>query len=87
MTSPMGAENTALRKRLIKARQVASLTQIEVAKRLSVPQSFVSKYENGERRLDVLDLLRVVRALDADPIAFISELDQEIQTLDDLSHS
>ena len=36
------------------ARKSAGLTQAEVAGRLKKPQSFVAKYENGERRLDVL---------------------------------
>ncbi|UGT62860.1 helix-turn-helix domain-containing protein [Nocardia asteroides] len=44
-------------------RREAGLTQVEVARRLDVPQSFVSKYETGERRLDVIELLHVVRAL------------------------
>ena len=41
----------------------AGLTQVEVAEKLSVPQSFVSKYESGERRLDVIELRHVAAAL------------------------
>lgn len=41
----------------------AGLTQIEVAERLDEPQSFVSKYESGERRLDVIELGQVAEAL------------------------
>ena len=37
-------------------RREASLRQVELAKRLGKPQSFVSKYESGERRLDLLDI-------------------------------
>jgi transcriptional regulator with XRE-family HTH domain len=44
-------------------RREAGLTQVEVAERLEVPQSFVSKYESGERRLDVIELRYVARAL------------------------
>lgn len=44
-------------------RQEAGLTQVEVAERLNVPQSFVSKYESGERRLDVIELSHVAEAL------------------------
>ncbi|ORB47261.1 transcriptional regulator [Mycobacteroides saopaulense] len=44
-------------------RREAGLTQVEVAKRLDVPQSFVSKYESGERRLDVIELRHVAQAL------------------------
>jgi transcriptional regulator with XRE-family HTH domain len=45
-------------------RRDASLTQVEVAERLDVPQSFVSKYEAGERRLDVVELSHVAEALE-----------------------
>ncbi|CAM3527130.1 Helix-turn-helix transcriptional regulator [Tsukamurella ocularis] len=41
----------------------AGLTQVQVAERLGEPQSFVSKYESGERRLDVIELKHVVEAL------------------------
>lgn len=41
----------------------AGLTQVQVAERLGVPQSFVSKYESGERRLDVIELRYVAEAL------------------------
>ncbi|CAM5741892.1 helix-turn-helix transcriptional regulator [Mycolicibacterium aubagnense] len=44
-------------------RREAGLTQVEVAERLDVPQSFVSKYESGERRLDVIELKHVAEAL------------------------
>lgn len=44
-------------------RQEAGLTQVQVATRLDVPQSFVSKYETGERRLDVVELRHVAEAL------------------------
>ena len=42
--------------RLRQARKDAGLTQREVAKRLGNPQSFVSKCESGERRIDVIEL-------------------------------
>jgi len=41
---------------LIKARQESDLTQVDVAEKLKKPQSFVSKVERGERRLDVVEL-------------------------------
>lgn len=44
-------------------RRDAGLTQVQVAERLEVPQSFVSKYESGERRLDVVELRHVAEAL------------------------
>lgn len=44
-------------------RHDAGLTQMEVAHRLGVPQSFVSKYESGERRLDFVEVAHVSAAV------------------------
>ena len=62
---------------LIKARKNAGLTQSEVAERLDRPQSFVSKYENGERRLDVIEFLEISRAIKIDPITIIRKVNVE----------
>ncbi len=43
-------------KKLKAARLEAGLTQVEVAKRLKKPQSFISKFETGERRIDPIEL-------------------------------
>jgi transcriptional regulator with XRE-family HTH domain len=59
---------------LIEARKDADLTQVEVASRLGRPQSFVSKYENGERRLDVVEFLDVAKAIDFDAIKLMHKL-------------
>ncbi len=61
---------TARYKKLIAALKTArvsnGITQVELAKRLKRPQSFVAKYEQGERRLDVIELLTVCDALGVD---------------------
>ncbi|MGI4748222.1 MAG: helix-turn-helix domain-containing protein [Janthinobacterium lividum] len=44
---------------LAEKRTAAQLTQVELAERLKRPQSFVSKYESGERRLDVVEFIEV----------------------------
>ena len=59
---------------LLKIRKVRKLTQIDVAERLSRPQSFVAKYEGGERRLDVIVFIEVAQALEADPCAVLSDV-------------
>lgn len=59
---------------LVAARRKAELTQVDVAKRLGKPQSFVAKYEGGERRLDVIEFLAVTKALGADARAIIRDL-------------
>jgi DNA-binding transcriptional regulator YiaG len=69
------AKYDRFRKRLVSARKVRALTQREVAERLDRPQSFVSKYERGERRLDVVEFLEVAKAIDTDPFKLLRELD------------
>jgi transcriptional regulator with XRE-family HTH domain len=59
---------------LANARQRAGLTQQQLARRLRKPQSFISNYERGQRRIDILELLRVVDALGGDPIGIFSEI-------------
>lgn len=53
-------------------REEAGLRQIDVAQRLSQPQSFVSKYESGERRLDLLELELVCEACETDVLQFVA---------------
>lgn len=52
----------------------AGLTQQELAKRLKRPQSFVAKYEGGERRLDVVEFITIARAIGADPLRILKSL-------------
>ena len=59
---------------LVTAREKAGLTQAEVAQRMGRPQSFVAKYEGGERRLDVLEFIQVCAALGIDPHLVITAL-------------
>lgn len=63
---------------LVAAREKANLTQSEVSTRLSRPQSFVAKYEGGERRLDVVEFVKVCKALDVDPHAVLAELQSKV---------
>jgi transcriptional regulator with XRE-family HTH domain len=56
---------------LVTARRDAGLRQVDLAARLGKPQSFVSKVERGERRLDIVELIVVLRAIGADEMAFL----------------
>jgi len=53
----------ALMVKLAQLRKQSSMTQSQLAKQLGKPQSFVAKYEGGERRLDVIEFVDVVTAL------------------------
>jgi len=54
--SPHSVRYRRMLKRLREARVQAGLTQVEAAAALRKPQSFVSKCESGERRIDVIEL-------------------------------
>jgi transcriptional regulator with XRE-family HTH domain len=61
-------------------RQEQGLTQAQLAERLGLPQSYVSKYETGERRLDFVETIFICEALEI-PVkdfidAFLQKLDK-----------
>ena len=58
---------------MIAARKEAGLTQHALARRLKRPQSFVAKYEGGERRLDVIEFVAIVRAVGGDPVKLLRD--------------
>jgi transcriptional regulator with XRE-family HTH domain len=69
---------TKAHKCLVKAirqkREASGLTQIDVAKRLRVNQSWVSKLESGQHPIDVVQFLAFARAIGFDPIKVIREI-------------
>ena len=78
MRSISSQEYDIFRRCMIAARKQAQLTQESLAKSLQKPQSFVAKYENGERRLDVVEFLIVTRVIGVDPCALLSKIEQQI---------
>lgn len=52
---------------LVEARRTSRVTQVELAQRLGKTQPWVSSYENGIRRLDVIEFVAVARAIGAKP--------------------
>jgi ribosome-binding protein aMBF1 (putative translation factor) len=63
-----------LRRRLLEARRARGLRQADLADRLGRPQSFVSNYERGERRLEVSEFIVIARVLGVDAAAVVAEL-------------
>lgn len=51
------------------------MRQQELAARLNKPQSFVSKYERRERRIDVIEFVTICRALEVDPCSVIKDIE------------
>jgi transcriptional regulator with XRE-family HTH domain len=67
------------RELLLATRKANGATQAEVAKLLGRPQSFVATVENGERRLDVVELVSYARAIGAEPLAIMREMVEVIE--------
>ena len=63
-----------LRRLLVQTRNQVGLSQTALAKRLGRPQSYVSKFERGERRLDVVEFFEVVDALKVDGFKLLKTL-------------
>ena len=59
---------------LVNQRHLCGVTQAELSQRLGKHQSFVSKYENGERRLDIAEIMEVCKALGVDPHELVNSL-------------
>ena len=57
-------------------REKAGLTQVELANKLGVPQSFVSKVESGERRVDLVELQSICRALGTSLVKFVQSFEK-----------
>ena len=71
MTALHTEEYRRFAKALAQARRDANLSQYQLADRLGVDQSYISKYEAARRRLDVIEFLRIVGAIGADPMSIL----------------
>lgn len=61
---------------LVQARKDAGITQAELGRRLGQRQTFVSKFELGERRLDVAEFVAVSHAIGVDPHELIHKAER-----------
>jgi transcriptional regulator with XRE-family HTH domain len=59
---------------LVRAREKAGLRQSDVAARLGLPASHLSKVENGTRRLDVIELIQIAEAMKVDAAELVREV-------------
>ncbi len=64
-------------------RRNAKIRQIDLAAKLRVPQSFISKYEAGERRLDIIEIDRICRALGVTLTEFVRQLKLKLKGAND----
>ena len=64
---------------LAQVRRDAGVSQRQLAARLGVDQAYISKYESGRRRLDVIEFLRITAALGADYRRVLEAADQDVR--------
>ncbi len=62
-------------------REEKGVTQETLAKKLNTYHAFISRYESGERRLDVVELDQICTALDTDVLEFVENFKQECKQL------
>ena len=67
-------KSTKLQQLLVQSRLDANLTQQQLADKLGRPQSFIAKYEGGERRLDVVEFIEVCENIGVDAAKLIKQL-------------
>ena len=71
-------EYAVLLRILKEAREKAEMTQVQLAEKLSQSQSFVSKFERGDRRIDVIQLRTICQVIGVSMHDFVQRLEQEI---------
>ena len=60
---------------LKQTRQGKNITQVQLAHKLKKPQSYISKYESGERRLDVIETREILKKMDVPFVDFFRRLE------------
>jgi transcriptional regulator with XRE-family HTH domain len=73
-------EQEALQQVLRQIRLGAGLRQEDLAERLAEPQSFVSKYESGERRLDLIELRQICEAAGVTLLELVRRFEEQLRS-------
>ena len=63
---------------LYQVRVNSGLRQIDLADKLNVNQSFISKIESGERRIDIIELIEICESIDVSIVDFVKNLSQKL---------
>lgn len=76
--SVFSREQLVLQELLVEARRSAGLRQVDLAEKLGKPQPFVSRYESGEKMLDLPELRQVCLALGVDLTEFVRRYEETL---------
>lgn len=76
MTSIRSALYDRMIELLVQARKSSGMTQVELGKRCGQRQTFISKVELGERRLDAAEFIELCRAIPTDPYVIMRKAEQ-----------
>jgi len=76
----LAGELVVLGRVLADARERHGIKQSDLAEKLGLPASYLSKIENGTRRLDVIELIRIADAMGADAAELLADVQRELRT-------
>jgi transcriptional regulator with XRE-family HTH domain len=79
---PRTPQSKVLQSLLRDLRIEAGLRQSDIAERMAIPQSMVSKYESGERRLDILEIRALCNLLGVTLSDFVRRLENNLKETD-----
>ena len=69
-----GGDHQHLVEVLTEARKAAGLTQVDLSQRIGRDQTFISLIERGQRRVDVVEFIRLAEAIGTEPVALFSRV-------------
>lgn len=72
--------HSALVRVLKEVRETSGVTQVEMAKRLGRDQSTISLLEKGQRRVDVIEFIRIAEALEVDPVELFARVVERLRS-------
>lgn len=83
MSNSLANNYTTFRKVIKSIRKTKGFTQIQLSNKLDKPQSYVSKYENGDRKLDIIEVYLICKACNTSLFLFSKALEKALDTTDD----